>query len=1231
MALELLELETTILPQFELVIEAANKGNHRPKLDKWLQELKEGFYLAEDLLDDHEYNLLKRQAKGKDPLPANGSSISNTFMKPLRAASSRLSNFSSENRKLIQQLNGLKATLAKAKDFRELLFLPSGYSAEGSTIPSAVVPETSSIAPLKVIGRRKDRNHIINCLTKTTVTTKSSKTMYSGLAIVGAGGIGKSSLAQLVYNSKRVKKHFNVRMWISISRKLDVRRHTREIIESASHGECPRIDNLDTLQCKLADILQDSGKFLLVLDDVWFEPGSDREWDQLLAPLVSQHPGSKVLVTSGRDTFPVALCCQEVRLLKNLGDAQFLALFKHHAFSGPNIRNPQLCARLEAFAEKIAKRLGKSPLAAKVVGSQLKGKTCITAWKDALTIKIEKLSEPMSALLWSYEKLNPCLQRCFLYCSLFPKGHKYLIGELVHLWMAEGLIDSCNQNKRVEDIGRDCFKEMISVSFFQKFGKEKEHTPTYYVMHDLLHDLAESLSKEVYFRLEDDNVTEIPSTVRHLSVRVESMKRHKNSICKLYHLRTIICIDPLMDDVNDIFNQVLQYLKKLRVLYLSSYNSSKLPESVGELKHLRYLNIISTLISELPRSLCTLYHLQLLLLNDKVESFPEKLCNLWKLRHLERHQDWDHDIIFPYKEAPHQIPNIGKLTSLQQFEEFSVQKKKGYELQQLRDMNEIRGCLRLTNLENVTGKDQAFESKLHHKIHLDTLHLVWRCKNDTNAEDSLHLEIPPPQLGDLTINGYKSSKYPDWLLDASYFEFLKSLRFVNCTALQSIPSNTELFRNCSSLVLWNVPNLKTLPCLPPGLQKLEIVECPLLIFISNDELEHQEQRENITSIDHLVSQLSLIWEVDSGSHIRSTLSLELSFLKQLMISMHADMSHVQNLEISLEGEKDEATVTSKGWESHMEGAWCCRCITDGALAVCLDGLASLKRLVLVDIMTLTALPSEEILQHLKKLDHLYIWRCWCLKSLGGLRAATSLSTVRLVSCPSLELARGAECLPLSLKTLVIVSCVLAADFLCTEWPYIDTISITNCRSTRCLSVGSLTSVKSFILEHLPDLCTLEGLSSLQLHNVHLIAIPKLVPECISQFRVQRSLYIGSLVILNEMLSAEGFTLPAFLCLQGCKEPFVSFEESANFTSVRRLRLSGCQMTSLPKNLERFSNLKVIDIVRCPNISSLPDLPSSLLQICIWDDCERLKESCRAPDGESWPKIAHIRRKYFLKV
>ncbi|VAI68360.1 unnamed protein product [Triticum turgidum subsp. durum] len=893
---ELHELETTIMPQLELVIEAANKGNHRPKLDKWLQELKEGFYMAEDLLDKHEYNLLKRQAKGKDSLSANALSISSTFMKPVRAASNRLTNLSSENRKLIHQLNELKATLAKAKEFREVLCLPTGYNAESPAIPSADVPETTSISPLKVIGRDKDRDRIIDRLTKTTATTESSTAMHSGLAIVGAGGMGKSTLAQLVYNDTRVKDYFDVRMWVSISRKLDVRRHTREIIESASQRECPRIDNLDTLQRILSDILQESGRFLLVLDDVWFEPGSEREWDQLLAPLVSQQMGSKVLVTSRRSTFPTALYCAEVCPLENMKDTHFLALFKHHAFSGTEIRNHakhgRLREKLENFAEKIAKRLGQSPLAAKVVGSQLKGKTDISAWKDALTLMIDKLSEPMTALLWSYEKLDPCLQRCFLYCSLFPKGHKYLIDELVHLWMAEGLLDSCDRNKRVEDIGTDCFKEMISVSFFQP-GKDRK----YFVMHDLLHDLAESLSKEDYFRLDDDKVIEIPSTVRHLSVRVDSIMQHKQSICKLHHLRTIICIDPLIDDVGELFNQILQNLKNLRVLFLSSYSSSKLPESVGELKHLRYLNIIRTLISELPRSLCTLYHLQLLLINDKVVSLPEKLCNLRKLRHLDWH---DYRMYDPRRKALPQIPNIGKLTSLQLFQKFSVQKKMGYELQQLRDMNEIRGSLSVTNLENVTGKDQALESKLNQKSHLGSLRLEWCCQNNTNAEDSLYLEIlegliPPSQLENLTIDGYNSSKYPGWLLDGSYFENLKSLRFNNCSALQSLPSNTELFGNCSSLFLLNLPNLKTLPCLPPGLTWLGISNCPLLIFVSNDELEHQEQRENIMSIDHLASQLGLIWEVDSGSHIRSVLSLEHSFLKQLMILMHADVSRVHNL------------------------------------------------------------------------------------------------------------------------------------------------------------------------------------------------------------------------------------------------------------------------------------------------------------------------------------------------
>jgi hypothetical protein len=113
-----------------------------------------------------------------------------------------------------------------------------------------------------------------------------------------------------------------------------------------------------------------------------------------------------------------------------------------------------------------------------------------------------------------------------------------------------------------------------------------------------------------------------------------------------------------------------------------------------------------------------------------------------------------------------------------------------------------------------------------------------------------------------------------------------------------------------------------------------------------------------------------------------------------------------------------------------------------------------------------------------------------------------------------------------------------------------------------------------------------------------------------------------------MLSAEGFTVPASLSLDGCKEPFVSFDESANFISVKSLRFYDCQMISLPTNLMYFSSLKKLEIHSCLNISSLPDLPPSLQHISVRNCCELLKESCRAPDGESWPKIAHIRWKEF---
>uniref|UniRef100_A0A0D9ZY59 NB-ARC domain-containing protein n=1 Tax=Oryza glumipatula TaxID=40148 RepID=A0A0D9ZY59_9ORYZ len=1106
MASELRELETSIMPQLELLIEAAEKGNHRAKLDKWIQELKEALYNAEDLLDEHEYNILKHKAKnrGEDPDPEHASSIGSILKKPMRAASSSLSNLRPKNIKLVRQLKELKAILAKAREFREMIGLPAGTSAEGGCTghtETVVVTPATSTPPPKVFGRDADRDRIVDLLTQHKTCAEASRFV---VAIVGPGGMGKSTLAQYVYNDKRIQEHFDVTMWVCISRKLDVDRHTREIIESAAKGECPRVDNLDVLQYKLTEILQKKERVLLVLDDIWLNKSQDaQEWDLLLAPILSSHKGA----------------------------TKVLALFKHHAFSGATTQDLKLRGRLEELAEKIAERLGRSPLAVKVVGSHLKRTMNIEDWK-------------------------------------------------------ERFIDGCDMNKTMEDTGMDYFKEMLSV-------------------------------------------------------------------CKLQHLRTLICIDPLVDIGSNLFEQVVLNLKKLRVLYLSFYNTRKLPESIGQLKHLRYLNIMKTLLSELPKSLCDLYHLELLYLCPN-SRLPDKLCNLCKLRHL--------GMIFAGLELS-RIPDIGQLTLLQHIENFHVLKQKGHELRQLRNMNEIGGYLLLRNLENVIGKNEALESKLYQKSRLKGLTLEWNDANNMNPENSLHLEIleglvPPPQLEQFSISGYKSTTYPSWLLEGSQLENLESFALYNCRALERLPSNTKLFRHCRELSLKNLPNMKELSFLPAGLTTLSIRSCPLLLFVTNDELEYHDHSEHITRTQKLVAQFALVGVMGPFS---DALSSDHSSMKQLAALMDSDISkNLQTIESALE-RKDEVVMT----EDVIKAWMCCHeqrmrlisarriglplvppsglgelslkscTITDAALSVCLGGLASLRILSLSKIMTLTALPSEEVLKNLTKLYCLNIKACLFLGSLGGLRAATSLTNLSLNSCPALELAHGAEFMPASLKRLAIRCCVLAPDLFCGHWLHLKDIFIHDCRSSVSLFVGDLSSLKEFTLNHLPDLCVLEGLSSLQLHSVQLIDIPKLTAECVSQFRVQDSLRVSSSAVLNNMISAEGFTVPASLTLQSCKEPSVSFEETRNSSSVNHLHYGNLKCLSRLEELDIFycpnisslpdlpSSLQRISIVECPNISSLPDLPSSLQRIYIWG-CPLLKESCRAPDGESCPKIAHIR-------
>ncbi|KAL5200639.1 hypothetical protein ABZP36_021842 [Zizania latifolia] len=1045
---DLKKLET-ILTEILLVVGAAERQRTLDyNQQALLCQLKDAVYDADDIMDEFDYMLLKENAqKGKlRSLGSNSLSIAKRLV---------------GHDKFQFKLGKMLKSLTRVKECAKMLVRVMG--AENSRSHMLLEPLqwriTSSFSIGEfVFGRQKELDELVNqLLEKSDVPNSRSKGAKSAssevITIVGSGGIGKTTLAQLIYNDKRIVDDFDMRTWIYVSHVFDKVRITKEILTSIDKNIDLTNFNFSKLQEELNNKITKK-KFLLVLDDVWYDEkvgghiNADR-WRELFAPFWHGMKGVKILVTTRMDIVANTLGCVTPFYLSGLESEGSWKLFRRCAF---NTRDPEEHLELKSIGERIVQRLNGSALAIKAVGGHLSSNFNCEEWNRVLKSGLSNEKDIMSNLRLSYECLPENLQQCFSFCGLFPKGYYFEPYMLVDMWIAHEFIhDHRRTYESLRSTGKSYFDELLSRSFFQalQYGGT-----VHYVMHDLMNDLAVHISNGECYRLEVDEPEEISLAVRHLSIPAERVDLLR--VCKLQRLRTLIiwnrdgrfCSGVCLEA--DVFKE----FKSLRLLDLAGCCLRHSPD-LNHMIHLRCLTLPNT-NQPLPDSLCSLHHLQMLSIHphscfkDSFDSrpviFPKNLENLSNILHIDIHRDLCVD-----------LASVGHIPHLRAAGEFCVEKKKDQGLEMLKDMNELQEFLIIESLENVKNKNEATNARLVDKSQISRLKLQWGSSNADRKSDEeydvLNALIPNPGLKELIVDGYPGCTSPSWL-ESDWLSRLEHISINDCTCWKLLPPLGQL----PSLRELHLDSMNALECIGtsfygvagfPSLKTLELTQLPELADWSSVDYAFPVLQDIFISRCPKLKELPPVFPPPvilkvfphtvctqhTDHRLDICITQKVSLTSLLGIFHLCQLDSVEIADISFDG----AGTSNNGDVSpnlpSLEGQFICWCsdfhrafmgLNEMEIVGCPNVTSlpdfgcfpALQKLIIKDCSKLKELPENG---NLTTLTEVLIEYCGTLVSLKSLRNLSFLSKLEIIGC--LKLVALPEMVNFfSLRVMIIDDC-----------------------------------------------------------------------------------------------------------------------------------------------------------------------------------------------------------------
>ncbi|XP_044974733.1 putative disease resistance protein RGA4 [Hordeum vulgare subsp. vulgare] len=629
--------------------------------------------------------------------------------------------------------------------------------------------QTSPVDELEVVGTeiKQAGEDMVQMIVSSCRENRSSV-----FGIQGMGGIGKTTLAQKIYNEPLVREKFQVRIWLCISQSYTETGLIKQAIRMA--GE--KCDQLET-KTELLPLLVDSIKgksVLLVLDDVW---KSDVWIDLFLSPF-KRALNFHVLVTT-RDLDVLAeMHATYTHQVNTMNYHDGLELLMKKSF-----QPYEQISEFKNVGYEIVKKCDGLPLAIKVVAGVLSTKRTTAEWKSIRDSKwsIHGLPKELGGPLYlSYSSLPPQLKECFLWCALLPPNFEIHRDSVAYWWVAEGLVRK-EHGFSIHEIAEEYYLELVRRNLLQPVPEYVDKAVS--TMHDLLRSLGQYLTKDHSLCMNVERIDAM-SNLRRLGIshaveEIPTLEEHK---C----LRSLLLFNN--KNFKSMHKDIFRKLEHIRVLVLSGTSIKDIPDSVGNLVLLRLLDLSYTEINKLPESIGSLISLEYLSLLGcrQLDSLPAGLMRLSNISFLHLEQtSIDH--------VPKGIAKFQQLYNLRGVFESGT----GFRLDELRCLPNIQRLWVSKLEEAMPGSELVLKNSRNLK------ELGLRCTMKMGTHDRTRYEhdkvwkiqqvydmlVPSPSLEYIFLVGFPGTMFPEWLRSKPELNMpsLRQMHLDECISCSELP------------------------------------------------------------------------------------------------------------------------------------------------------------------------------------------------------------------------------------------------------------------------------------------------------------------------------------------------------------------------------------------------------------------------------------------------------------